>query len=118
MNYYEARKMKDGSGWQFTGRNKRPRPDGETWPVGYCADHEPHAERWEAEDCFRAYLLDGVQEESYGDWTGCEICGDPTKKGLTSRPPLGTGYPLCDDHRTPEYLSSLVKRPGMIVASC
>jgi hypothetical protein len=117
VNYYEARKLKDGSGWHFTGFNKRPRPDGECWPVGYCAEHEAHAERWEAEECFRAYLLDGAQEEEYGDWTGCEICAEPTKKGLTARRPLGNGYPLCDEHRTPETLGTLVKKPSQITAS-
>jgi hypothetical protein len=112
MNYYEARQLKDKSGWHFTCMN-----DGEIWPVGYCADNEAHATREEAEECFRRYLLDGQREESYGDWTGCEICGEPTKQGLTARAPLGNGFPLCDKHRNPETLESLVQRSSRIVAS-
>jgi hypothetical protein len=112
MNYYEARKTKDGKGWHFTGMN-----DGRIWPEGYCRDHEPHAERWEAEDCFRAYLLDGIEDEEYGNWGDCEVCGAPTKKGLTARPPHGNGYRLCDDHRTPDHLAQLMGKPNQIVSS-
>jgi hypothetical protein len=112
MNYYEARKLKDGSGWHWTGMN-----DSQIFPAGNCHEHAAHETREEAERCFRRYLLDGQREESYGDWTGCEICDKPTKKGLTTRPPLGNGYPLCDEHRTPETLESLVSAPTQICAS-
>lgn len=112
MNYHEARKLKDKSGWHFTCMN-----DGHIWPEGYCRDHDPHPTRQEAQECFRRYLLDGQCEETYGDWTGCEVCDEPTKKGLTTRPPLGTGYPLCDAHRNAETLETLVGPVGHIAAS-
>jgi hypothetical protein len=112
VNYYEARKLKDGSGWHFTGMH-----NGQIWREGDCRNHEPHATCKEAEECFHSYLLAGQKEESYGDWTGCEICGEPTKKGLTTRPPHGNGYPLCDEHRTPETLASLVEPPSQIISS-
>lgn len=112
MNYYEARRLKDGSGWHFTGMN-----DGRIWPEGYCRDHAAHGTREEAEECFRAYLLDGQQEETYGSWGDCEVCGEPTKKGLTARPPHGAGFRLCDLHRTSKHLGWLVERPGQIFSS-
>lgn len=117
MNYYQARQRKDGSGWHFTGFNKRPRPDGEFWPIGYCAEHEPHSTREEAEECFSRYLLDGIQEESYGDWTACKVCDAPTKKGLTTRPPHGDGFPFCDEHRDRETFKTLVSTPKQITSS-
>lgn len=137
MNYYEARQLSDKSGWHYTRMN-----DGEIWPVGYCSPwqqcpdctghgcekcenrgivktHEDHTHetREEAEECFLRYLLDSISEEEYGDWTGCEVCGDPTKKGLTSRGPLGSGFPLCDEHRTHEILAGLTPWPSRIIAS-
>jgi hypothetical protein len=93
MNYYDARQTKNKSGWHYTCMN-----DGAIWPVGYCAEHEPHATEREARECFGQYLLDGEREETYGDWTGCAVCDKPTKRGMTTRPPLGHGYPLCDEH--------------------
>jgi hypothetical protein len=113
MNYYDARQLSDGSGWHYTSANRRSG----THPAGYCADHPGHATEDEARQCFRRYLLDGTREESYGDWTGCTICDTPTKKGLTERPPLGHGYPLCDEHRTSEQLAELVPAPGQIASS-
>src|ERR1041384_8439940 len=112
MNYHEARKLKDGSGWHFTCMN-----DDQIWPEGYCQDHEAHETREEAEECFLRWLLDDISEESYSDWTGCECCGAPTKQGLASRRPLGGGYPLCDEHRTPEILAGLTPWPKQIIAS-
>lgn len=112
MNYYEARPLADGGGFHFTRRN-----DDLIHPVGCCADHGPHETREEANECFRQYLLDGAAEESYSDWTGCEVCDAPTKKGLTTRRPLGNSHPLCDAHRTAERLAELTPVPGRISAS-
>jgi len=115
VNYYAARKLEDGSGWHYTSANRRAG----THPVGYCAEHGGHETPEEACECFRRYLLDGWREETYGDWTGCEWegCDTPTKKGLTTRPPLGDGLALCDEHRTPENLEALTPSVGLITAS-
>lgn len=112
MNYYEARQRSDGSGWHYTCEN-----DGQIWPVGYCRDHEPHPTAQEAKDCFRQYLLDDISDTTYGDWTGCEVCDEPTKKGLSTRGPLGQGFPLCDRHRTPAQVEKLTPPVDRIVAS-
>lgn len=144
MNYYEARQLSDKSGWHFTCRNDgQISPVGycanresltAEWICMDCDGAgcekcggggtvkrriEPHVHetREEAEECFLRYLLDDISDEEYGDWTGCEVCGEPTKKGLTSRRPLGNGFPLCDEHRTPEILAGLTAWPSKIVAS-
>ena len=101
----------------------------------YCGSHDTAEE---ARKCFARYLLDGWREESYGHWMGCEAiivtaltddvgggagekrepCDTPTKRGLTTRPPLGHGHALCDEHRTLEHLKALVPaEAGQIVAS-
>ena len=137
MNYYKARQLSDKSGWHFTRMN-----DGHIWPVGYCSPwqqcldcdghgcekcggrgvvkhpHEHvHATREEAEECFMRYLLDDIREEAYGNWGDCEVCGEPTKQGLTARRPFGSAHRLCDQHRRPEILAGLTPWPGQIVSS-
>jgi hypothetical protein len=112
MNYYEARQTNDKTGWHYTCRN-----DDRIWPVGYCAEHDPHPTAEEAVQCFHRYLLDGQAEEQWADWTGCVVCDTPTKKGLTTRRPLGHAVPLCDEHRTPEVLAEQVDPPERIIAS-
>jgi hypothetical protein len=124
MNYYDARPLADGSGFHYTCRN-----DDRIVSVGYCREHEPHATAEEARACFARYLLDGWREESYGSWHGCVweepdgggitvMCDTPTKKGLTTRPPLGHGYALCDEHRTFEHLKQLAPTDaGQITAT-
>lgn len=83
-----------------------------------------HGTPEEARECFARYLLDGWREERYGNWQGCEWeqdgerCDAPTKSGLTTRPPLGVGYPLCDEHRTLDHLRALApSSAGQICAS-
>lgn len=113
MNYYEARQTKDATGWHFTCMN-----DGVIWPVGYCADHDPHHSRAEAEQCFQRYLLDEISPVTYSHWQDCERCGAPTKKGLATRRPHGHQYALCDEHRTNEEVKELAGEPiTRIVAS-
>lgn len=158
MNYYDALKLSDGSGYHYVSQNRRSG----THPVGYCSriwpcpecgdfgkadceaccgkgyiekdEQHVHATADEARECFRTYLMDGWREVEYGDWRGCEYlvptgesddmgggirvkCDKPTKKGLTSRPPLGHGYALCDEHCTYENLDTLTPSVGQITAS-
>jgi hypothetical protein len=76
-----------------------------------------HATREEAEECFLRYLLDGASEHQFMDWSGCEVCDEPTKMGLSTRGPLGSPHVLCDEHRTPEILAGLTPWPSQIIAS-
>lgn len=114
MNYYDARQRQDNKRWDYTRMN-----DGHISPVGYCGDADhAHDTAEAARECFARYLLDGWREENYGNWAGCAVCDVPTKKGLTTRPPLGHGYPLCDEHRTLEQLKQLAPTDaGQITAS-
>ena len=142
MNYYDALKLSDGSGYHYVSQNRR---EG-SHPVGYCSRIWPcpkecrsgcaacggkgyidkgeehykehvHATAEEACECFRRYLIDGWRKEEYGDWTGCEVCDKPTKSGLTTRPPLGHGYALCAEHATLERLIELTPPVHQITAS-
>jgi|SRR5581483_8301452 len=98
MNYAEARKLSDGSGWHFTVQN-----DDRIWTHQCCRDpgppateedaekygyevgeptlgkaHAPHATREEAEDCYRQWCLAKVEEtlafsdDVFPNWHGCE----------------------------------------------
>jgi hypothetical protein len=146
MNYYDARKRQDNQRWEYTSANRRlgTHPVGycAAWAACECAMRAPayradpdceicggegrvanpdycggHDTAEEARECFTRYLLDGAREEDYGDWTGCEVCDTPTKKGMTTRPPLGNGHALCDEHRTPDQLRELTSTVGQITAS-
>lgn len=68
-------------------------------PIGYCAEHPPHATEEQARLCYSRWLLDNLKPIQLKDWTGCEAdgCDMPTKDGME------TGYMrtvmLCDEHR-------------------
>lgn len=87
----------------------------------HCGGHDTAQK---ARECFARYQLDGWREEEYGNWAGCEAlidgekCDAPTKRGLATRPPLGHGFALCDEHRTFEDLKALASHDaGQICAS-
>lgn len=113
MNYYQARERKDGGGWHFTCRN-----GSSIWAVGYCATHEPHPTRKEAEECYKSYLLDHRLDLDAtmggGVHKPCEVC-----KELTNKMALidETAHALCDQHRTKEQVSALIQAPGFIMSS-
>jgi hypothetical protein len=83
--------------------------DGQIWAVGYCAEHEGHATKEEAQECYRKYLLE--RRTSFDlvlrDWIGCRVCGRPTKKGALVGPT--DYYPLCKQHLNQQALETLVK---------
>jgi hypothetical protein len=119
MNYNGALELKDPKTGKGTGKRhfvSTNRREG-TYPLGYCADHPGHDSPEEAQDCFRRYLLDGISETQYTDWTGCEVCDAPTKMALSTRPPYGHDHPLCDEHRQPERLEELEPKVGQIWGS-
>lgn len=112
MNYYDARQREDGSGWHYIKLNKRSG----TRPVGYCADHPPHATEAEARECYRQYELDNAREGKLSDqMLKCRVCGEYTEGFME------VGHTqmvvLCDVHRTREQLDKLIDPPGMICSS-
>lgn len=69
-----------------------------------CPGHDTAAEACEH---YRQYLLnERTHEVEFGDWTGCQECDAPTKKGYA----VGAveTVALCDEHRTPETLAKHV----------
>ena len=135
MNYAQARKLEDGSGWRFTVRN-----DDDIWTHECCRDpgppateesmygylpgeltlgepHAPHATKEEAEDCYNRWRrnpdhirLDG----GFGGWTGCEICDAPTKKAAVIRSKY---VALCEEHLTIEIALSTIKDITSVIYS-
>lgn len=95
-----ARKGTDG-GWHYVSLSDRG-----GYPLGYCAEHEPHATEVEARECYARYQRDNVRlDGKLGDWTGCVVdgCDKPTKNLADIR---GDGYhsaALCDEHLTHEH---------------
>lgn len=118
MNYAEARARDDGSGWHFTVRN-----DDRIWPVAACAHHDPHATREEAEECFNAWRRDpaGVKlnARSLDDWTGCAVCGAPTKDEATHQD-IARSYrsvPFCEEHMTVENVIAQITDINQVIYS-
>lgn len=119
MNYGEARQRSDKSGWAFTIQN-----DDDIWTAPCCRTEEKdaegyrahkHATREEAEACFNAWRRDpqGIKlnDWEYGDWTSCEVCGDPTKAAATHNDLGGRyrGVALCADHMTVENVQARIE---------
>ena len=97
MNYYEARQTKDGTGWHFTCQN-----DADVWAVGNCREHPPHATREEAEQCYKASVLENLELGLLrDDMRRCAECQKFTTSYVTSR---SAGFEqrkiLCAIHNT------------------
>jgi hypothetical protein len=153
VNYQEARALTDGGGWHMTIRN-----DDMIWTHSCCRErvpataedverldwiyhgrlkvgdlidgdpHAPHATREEAEECYHAWRLAGIEESLafedavFDGWMGCEAriaedggtsshpCDQPTKGGARyrddHRPEV---IALCSEHRSPSFVLDRVK---------
>jgi hypothetical protein len=109
MNYYDARELtKDGkpSGlFHYTRTN-----DGETVPVGYCADACPgHKTKEEAYAHYKKYLLERrtTLHLLLGYWMSCVACGRPT--GYAAQVGAIEVYPLCEKCMNLSTLETLVE---------
>jgi hypothetical protein len=132
MNYAQARPLEDASGWHFTVRN-----DDRIWPHPCCREpgppatpddvskygyelgaptlgkaHAAHPTREEAEACLHRWRLEQAgawRETEWSNWTGCEVCDEPTKKAATYRDVGGQhSISLCDEHRNAEQVRAYV----------
>lgn len=136
MNYAEARRLSDGSGWHFTVRNDSniwthqcccgegpPATEEDVIKYGYRLGeptlgppHAPHATKEEADACCEAWQMrqaDAWQESNFGDWGGCEYegCDNPTKHGANWRGLGGRVYVrLCDEHLNDDGVQSCAIR--------
>lgn len=112
MNYYEARRKVDGSGWHYTCKN-----DWYVWPVGYCREHEPHATKEEACDCYRKWLLDNhlrLDGQEANAQHKCRECGEWTSGYAVCD---STIVVLCDAHRTREVFEKHFPKVAQIISS-
>ncbi len=100
MQHHTAHKLSDGSGWHYAATSRRGGR-----PLGYCAEHDPHATEAEARECYSRWLRDHIVfDEGTWSWSGCnaEGCDQPTRSAARV-----TGYDvnmatLCDQHLNAE----------------
>jgi hypothetical protein len=117
VNYFDARPLKDGSGWHYTCRN-----DGETWPVGYCRDHDGHETEVAARECYREWLLgnatfDGLVSETRRERCEVDGCDEFTGRYVGTGFGVPTLHVLCDEHHNREGLASVLPLPGQEISS-
>jgi len=97
MRHSTAVKIDDG--WHYADLGKRG-----GHPLGYCAEHPPHATEAEARECFGKWQRDHVRQGGKTSWTGCAMpaCESPAN---TSFEVEGDGYMftvLCEEHASIE----------------
>lgn len=93
MRHHTAAKI--GDGYHFASLSRRG-----GYPLGYCAEHDPHATEAEARECFGRWLRDHVREFGKTSWTNCMLkgCDAPAQRRFEVE---GEGYRLavlCDEH--------------------
>lgn len=94
--------------WVYTGGNDREgryieccRNDDGTL---YADDVIGHDTREQAYEHQRQRLLPRLRlDAQLGQWSGCRVCDAPTKQAAEI-PPMHFFEPLCDEHRTREYV--------------
>jgi hypothetical protein len=84
MRHLTAVQPAGKTGWHFASTSSRG-----GHPIGYCAEHEPHATEWEARDCYAEWLRAHVHLDGQSSsWHGCQAkgCDEPTRRhaGVTS----------------------------------
>lgn len=99
MRHYTAAQKGDGPGWHYVSLGRTG-----GYPLGYCADHEPHPTEAEARECYARWQRDHVRLGSKWSWTSCDMpdCPKPANRGAKIE---GDGYhlaTLCDEHLTVE----------------
>jgi hypothetical protein len=115
-DYHAARRWAetpDGLGlWAYTCRAQ-----GQLWPIGYCSPRCRHYSPEEAEEHYRAYLLDTARYD--GHWRGvayrCELCGEWTDR--FAQLDSFVVHRLCPAHLNREGLSRLLEGPLVTLQS-
>lgn len=109
MRHLTAIQLPEG-GWHYASASRRG-----GHPIGYCAEHEPHATEDEARACYRRWQRDHVTlDGGRWSWGGCDVkeCDNPARNGVTI---AGDGYALailCDDHHDREHALSALGLDG------
>lgn len=101
MRHLTAHQLPEG-GWHYASTHRTG-----GYPLGYCAEHEPHATEDEARECYRRWQRDHVKLDDGGKWSwgNCHVkgCDNPARNGVTIE---GDGYALaflCDEHHDREH---------------
>lgn len=101
MRHLTAAQRGEGGGWHYVSMNRRG-----GHPIGYCADHEPHATKDEARTCYRKWQRDHIKlDNGIWSWAGCDAkgCDNPARQGVGIE---GDGYALailCPEHHDMEH---------------
>lgn len=111
MRLWTAKQRADGSGWHYAA--------GQT-PLGYCADHEPHATEAGARECYAQWQRDHVTIRKASRWHNCEHDKRP---GRCPRPAnnvaevsgqyMSDMAMLCDEHATPGHAITALHLDGL-----
>lgn len=106
MNHRTVRERADHTGFHMVVNGRTP--------VGYCAEHGPHATEAEARECFGQYERDRVREFGRTSWTSCMLkgCTQPAQRRFEIE---GEGYNLavlCDEHATKENAITVMHLDG------
>lgn len=115
MRHKTAAQQGEGGGWHYVSMNRRG-----GYPLGYCAEHEPHPTEAEARECYGRYLREQTIRLYDGtcSWTSCHArpndqrCPNPTR-GFASWGDDGYGMvPLCPEHMTVEHVIARARIAG------
>lgn len=98
-----------GRGWHYASTSSRG-----GYPLGYCAEHEPHATETEARECYGRYQREHVRlDGKTTGWHDCEVCKAPAKNVARID---GDGYShavLCDEHLTKDHAATVLGIAGL-----
>lgn len=117
MRHKTAAQRGEGGGWHFVSMSR----DG-GYPLGYCADHEPHSTEAEARDCYHRYVREQTIQLNVGavGWTSCQArpdgvrCPNPTQ-AFAQHGDDGYGMtPLCPKRMTVEDVIAVAHLDGPV----
>jgi hypothetical protein len=111
MRQHTARQKGEAGGWHYVSLN-----DKGGYPLGYCAEHEPHPTETEARECYSSWQRDHLTLDTKTGWTSCMVkdCDRPANHAAQIR---GDGYTiatLCDEHLTRDHAIAVLGLEGPV----
>lgn len=93
------------TGWHYASLSRRG-----GHPLGYCAEHPPHATETEARECYARYQRDhGIRlnaGRAADEQCRCEVCQEWTQDYATAGKGIAMHF-LCPQHMTREHVIQL-----------
>lgn len=107
MRHHTAAPLADGSGFHYA--SVHPRRGGH--PLGYCAEHPPHATEAEARECYAQWRRDRLQLDGTCSWTNCSVkdCPKPANQLAEVRGDSMLTAALCPEHLTVEHATAVMQ---------